>query len=110
MKNQNQTWRPPTDVYETDDHIIIKVEIAGMMQENFEITYYKKILSISGCRTDENSSIKSFHQLEIGYGEFLSTIEINIPIQVDQAEAIYKNGFLTLLLPKTKPKLIKIKE
>ena len=110
MKNQNQTGRPPTDVYESDDHIIIKVEIAGMLQENFEITYYKNILSISGCRTDENSSIKSFHQLEIGYGEFLSTIEINTPIQVDQAEAIYKNGFLTLLLPKTKPKSIKIKD
>jgi len=110
MKNQNQTWRPPTDVYESADHIIIKVEIAGMMQENFEITYYKNILSISGCRTDENSSIKSFHQLEIGYGEFLSTIELNIPIQVDQAEAIYKNGFLTLMLPKTKPKAIKIKD
>ena len=81
-----------------------------MVHENFEITYYKNILSISGCRTDENSSRKSFHQLEIGYGEFLSTIEINLPIQVDQAEAIYKNGFLILKLPKSKPKSIKIKD
>jgi HSP20 family protein len=110
MKNQSRNWRPPTDVYESDDHIIIKVEIAGMSQENFEITFYKNVLSISGCRTDENSSIRSFHQLEIGYGEFLSTIEINIPIQVDQAEAIYNNGFLILMLPKAKPKSIKIKE
>lgn len=110
MKNQNRNWRPPTDVYESDDHIIIKVEIAGMEQENFEITYYKNILSISGCRKDENSSRKSFHQLEIGYGEFLSTIEINLPIQVDLAEAIYKNGFLILKLPKSKPKSIKIKD
>jgi HSP20 family protein len=110
MKNQNRNWRPPTDVYESDDHIIIKVEIAGMVQENFEITYYKNILSISGCRTDENSAKKSFHQLEIGYGEFLSTIEINLPIQVEQAEALYKNGFLILKLPKSKPKSIKIKD
>ncbi len=110
MKNHNRNWRPPTDVYESEDHIIVKVEIAGMSQENFEITYYKNILSISGCRTDENSTIKSFHQLEIGYGEFQSTIEINIPIQIDQAEAIYKNGFLLLKLPKSKPKSIQVKE
>ncbi|HSM25848.1 MAG TPA: Hsp20/alpha crystallin family protein [Anaerolineaceae bacterium] len=108
--NHNRNWRPPTDVYESEEHIIIKVEIAGMSQEDFEITYFKNLLKITGCRTDENSSIKAFHQLEIGYGEFLSTIEINIPIQVDKAEATYKNGFLLLKLPKAQPKSIQIKE
>ena len=108
--NHNPNWRPPTDVYESEEHIIIKVEIAGMAQDDFEITFFKNLLKISGCRTDENSSIKAFHQLEIGYGEFLSTIEINIPIQVENAEATYKNGFLLLKLPKSLPKSIQIKE
>ena len=109
MVTNTRNWRPPTDVYESDDCIIIKVEIAGMSQEKFEITYFKNILSISGCRTDENLSGRSFHQLEIGYGEFLTTIEINIPVQVDLAVATYQNGFLIVKLPKSLPKSIQIK-
>ncbi len=108
MITNTRNWRPPTDVYESDEFIIVKVEVAGMAQENFEITFFKNILSISGCRSDENSSIKSFHQLEIGYGEFLTSIEINIPVQVDKADAIYKNGFLIIELPKSHPKTIHI--
>lgn len=108
MITNTRNWRPPTDVYESDDCIIIKVEIAGMSQEDFDITYFKNILSISGTRADENSTVKSFHQLEIGYGDFLTSIEIRIPVQVDEAEAIYQNGFLVIKLPKAKPKNISI--
>lgn len=109
MIMNTRNWRPPTDVYESDDCIIVKVEIAGMEQEKFEITYFKNTLNISGCRSDENSSIKAFHQLEIGYGEFLTSIEMSKPIQVDKSEAIYQNGFLIITLPKSQPKNILIK-
>lgn len=109
MITNTRNWRPPTDVYESDDCIIVKVEIAGMDQEKFKITYFKNTLNISGCRTDENSSIKAFHQLEIGYGDFSTSIEINMPIQVDKSEAIYQNGFLIISLPKSHPKNILIK-
>ena len=108
MITNTRNWRPPTDVYESDEFIIVKVEVAGMSQENFEITFYKNVLCISGCRSDENSSIKSFHQLEIGFGEFQTSIEINIPVQVDEADAEYNNGFLIIRLPKSHPKTIHI--
>ena len=109
MITHSRNWRPPTDVYETTDCLIVKVEIAGMSQENFDITFFKNTLSISGLRVDENSSIKAFHQLEIGYGEFLTSIEFNSPVQVEKAEAVYQNGFLIIKLPKTQPKSILIK-
>lgn len=109
MITNTRNWRPPTDVYESEDCIIVKVEIAGMAQDKFEITYFKNTLNISGCRSDEISTKKAFHQLEIGYGEFLTSIEINIPIQVDKAEANYQNGFLIINLPKSQPKNIQIK-
>jgi HSP20 family protein len=109
MITKTRNWRPPTDVYESDDCIIVKVEIAGMDQEKFDITYFKNTLNISGCRSDENSSIKAFHQLEIGYGEFLTSVEISVPIQDDKSEAIYQNGFLIISLPKSHPKNILIK-
>ncbi len=109
MITNTRNWRPPTDVYESEDCIIVKVEIAGMSQERFEITYYKNTLNISGCRSDEISTKKAFHQLEIGYGEFSTSIEINIAIQVDKAEANYQNGFLIIHLPKSQPRNIQIK-
>ncbi len=109
MVTNSGNWRPPTDVYESDNCIVVKVEIAGMSQDKFDITYFKNILSISGCRTDENLTGKSFHQLEIGYGDFQTSIEINSSIQVEKADATYQNGFLIIRLPKLKPKSIQVK-
>ncbi len=109
MIPNTRNWRPPTDVYESEDYIIVKVEIAGMSQEKFEITFFKNILNISGCRSDEIPTKKAFHQLEIGYGDFLTSIEINIPIEADKADASYHNGFLIIHLPKTQPRTIQIK-
>ncbi len=95
-------WRPPTDVYETSDQVVIKVEVAGMNPEAFEISFADRILQIRGNRADKQRKL-SYHCLEIEYGEFLSEVYLPGSYAVDRIEAQYENGFLTVTLPKVIP-------
>jgi HSP20 family protein len=100
-------YRPPTDVFETEDKIVVRVEIAGMHEGEFSVNFNKGLLQISGARP-EIPEKRAFHQMEIHFGEFLSEFEILTSINVDQIEAVYQDGFLRVSLPKALPKQIKI--
>lgn len=102
-------WRPPTDVFETDESIVVRVEIAGMRDEDFTIELDGRLLTIRGLRQDLIAR-RAYHQMEIRYGEF--SIELEVPAQVDvrQVEAIYDNGFLLVTLPKARPLQIRIED
>jgi HSP20 family protein len=100
-------WRPPTDMFETEDKIVVRVEIAGMHEGDFSVNFDQGILQISGIRP-EVSEKRAFHQMEIHFGEFLTEVEILIPIDLEKIDAVYQDGFLRVGLPKTLPKQIKI--
>ncbi|MAT44529.1 MAG: hypothetical protein CL609_19520 [Anaerolineaceae bacterium] len=109
IQNKNYNWHPPTDVYETQSELVIKVEIAGMEESHFDISIDKNVLIIRGIRIDTTSpERKAYHQVEIGFGEFTTQIEINIPLDHENSSAEYENGFLTIKIPKALPKQIKI--
>jgi HSP20 family protein len=94
-------WRPPTDVYETEEKIIVKMEIAGMRDEDLEVTVQDTLLLISGSRTDSPER-KAYHQMEIPFGRFSVGIELPARITTEKAAAEYMDGFLTIHLPKEK--------
>lgn len=98
------SWRPPTDVFETEDQVVIKVEVAGMTPDGFEISFAERILQIRGNREDKQRKL-SYHCLEVQYGEFLSEVYLPGKYNEDKIEAQYENGFLTLNLPKAPPEL-----
>lgn len=98
-------WRPPTDIFETDDEFIVRVEIAGMREDNFLIELNARTLIIRGLRQDI-SERRAYHQVEIRYGEFMIEIDLPAPIVAQSVEADYVAGFLQIRLPKARPKLI----
>lgn len=102
-------FHPPTDVLETDDKLIVRIEIAGLESDNFSINFDQHILSIDGNRRDLLSK-RAFHQMEVPFGEFSSVIEINIPIFLDGIIAEYLDGFLTIEMPKLKPTTIPVED
>jgi HSP20 family protein len=102
-------WRPPTDIYETKDAIIVRIEIAGMRDSDFSITLSDHTLSVEGIRTNIDDRT-TYHQMEIRFGEFLSEINILWPVDAKSVEAEYKDGFLRLVLPKTKPHKVEIEK
>ena len=92
-------WRHPTDAYETDRHVVVKVEIAGMKADDFTISFADRLLVISGERHDPVGKI-SYQNMEIPYGEFRTEVRIGWPLEQNQIEATYENGFLYVRLPK----------
>ena len=103
----SRRWRPPTDVFETEDAIIVRVEIAGMRDADFSVSLQDRLLVIQGTRSDQ-SERQAFHQMEIRFGEFSTEVELHWPVISDEVEAVYRDGFLTLVLPKAKPRVIEI--
>jgi HSP20 family protein len=96
---RSTTWSPPTDVYETEENCVIKVEVAGMRDEDFEVGFEKNILMILGHRPDRNEK-RAYHQMEIRFGHFEIAVEIPVVIDIEKAIAEYKDGFLIIMLPK----------
>ena len=100
-------WNPPTDAYETEDTYIVRMEIAGMREDDFEVTLENDTLLISGSRADLPER-RAYHQMEIRFGKFATAIGVPGPVNVEKALAEYKDGFLTIVLPKSKPNQIKV--
>ncbi len=93
-------WVPNTDVYVTDNGLVVKVELAGMRSEHLEITVEGNRLRISGNRPDGCRATKcSFLMMEINYGPFESLLEVPSGYDLTQAKAAYLNGFLRIDVP-----------
>jgi HSP20 family molecular chaperone IbpA len=104
---QHKIWRPPTDVYETDTCIVVKVEIAGMAESDFVIALESRRLIISGVRHDPAAKV-GYQQMEILYGHFETDVHVPRAIDEDGIEATYQNGFLSVTLPKAQPRQVPI--
>ncbi len=93
-------WVPNTDVYATDNGLVIKVELAGMRSEHLEITVEGNRLRIAGNRPDGCRAAKcNFLVMEINYGPFESVLEVPPGYDLSQAKAAYLNGFLRIDVP-----------
>jgi HSP20 family protein len=100
---RSSVWNPPTDVYETEENWVIKVEIAGMRDEDFDVAFENNILMISGYRSDLNER-RAYHQMEIRFGRFEIAVELPATLNMEKATAEYKDGFLIIVLPKSNTK------
>jgi HSP20 family protein len=104
---RSSVWAPPTDVYETDDTYVVKVEIAGMRDEDFDVAFENNTLWISGYRPDLNER-RAYHQMEIRFGRFELAVEISVPVDFENGSAEYKDGFLMIVFPKSNKKQEKV--
>jgi len=96
---RSHVWSPPTDQYETEDAYVVRVEIAGMREDDFEVSLENNTLFISGSRPDFPER-RAYQQMEIRFGKFATALGLPGPVNIEQARAEYKNGFLTVILPK----------
>lgn len=105
-------WAPRADIAETDLDFTIKVEVPEIKREDIKITIDNGALNISGERKQvkEDKNVK-YHRMERHYGSFMRSFSLPDNVAEEQIEANFKEGVLTLHLPKTeksKPKQIEI--
>jgi len=95
---------PPTDVYETEQEVIILMEIAGIADEEVELELEGATLSISGERKPvPGRPDRVYSQMEICDGHFRRDILLPAEVNADEAKAVYKDGMLEIVLPKAGP-------
>ena len=105
-----QVWRLPLDAYVTAEEIIVLANMPGVKPEAVEITIEGDTLTIRGERPAPIENVNYVMQ-ERSFGKFQRTLNINIPVDANRAEARYDNGLLTLVIPKAeaaKPKVIQV--
>jgi HSP20 family protein len=110
---ENASWMPLTDIIETKDNYIFKLDIPGVKKEDVKISFVNGTLSISGERKQEKESKDSkLHRIERTYGGYYRSFTLPQQIKEDKIEAEFKDGALTITVPKSeeaKPKEIEIK-
>ncbi|MCS6909059.1 MAG: Hsp20/alpha crystallin family protein [Anaerolineales bacterium] len=106
---RSHAWRPPTDIYETETAIVVQVELAGMRRENISIELQDRRLMIAGIRPHDRSVPRSYHQIEINFGEFRVDVELPTAVATAEIQAEYEDGFLRITLPKLQPRRLEIR-
>jgi len=102
LDRSSHLWRPPTDVYETEEQLVVQVEIPGVEPADFSVSLNERRLSISGARVDPGPERRAYHQMEVHFGEFRSEVDLPGPIDESNIQVEYSDGFLRLILPKLK--------
>ncbi|MFH0793143.1 MAG: Hsp20/alpha crystallin family protein, partial [bacterium] len=95
-------WNPPTDIYETDAEVVIKMEVAGVRKEELSVSVEADLLIIRGKRDEPPPAKKrNYHLMEIHYGPFERVFRISDRLLVEKIKARYKEGFLLIGIPKS---------
>ena len=110
---ENAVWSPMTDIYEDKDDYKIKADLPGIKKEDVKISYSDGKLNISGEREQEEETKDTrCHRVERTFGKYYRSFTLPKEIKEDKIKADFKNGQLTVSIPKAeevKPKEIAIK-
>jgi len=105
-------WTPAFDVYEEKDNFIVKAELPGMKREDINVSLQDGNLIISGERRSETKSENAeAYRAERYFGKFQRSVALPTLVAADKVKAQYKDGVLTVTLPKSeeaKPKQIEV--
>ena len=108
---QERKLRLPLDVYTTPEEIMISASLPGLTPDQVDIAIEGDTLTIRGELQQPLENVNYLFQERV-HGTFSRTLTLNVPVEAENAEAVFENGVLTLTLPKaeeTKPKVIKVK-
>ena len=96
-------WSPAIDVYDQNDRILVKAELPGIDKKNVKVSVDGDILTIRGkTKKAQEVKEKDYYYSERAYGSFYRTLPLPVAVEKEKVKASYKDGILTIELPKTK--------
>ena len=108
----SRPWAPAVDIYETENDLVLKADVPDVDLKDIDVRVENQTLTISGERKfEQERTDKGYHRLERSYGHFQRSFAVPNTFDTDNIAASYKNGVLTVALPKkaaAKPRQIKI--
>jgi HSP20 family protein len=94
-------WTPPADLYETDDEVVVCVELPGVPRDAFDLRVADNTLILEGQRPPEKGAgDEAYHRVERSYGPFNRRFSLPAAVNVDKVAASYERGVLEVRLPK----------
>ena len=95
-------WRPAVDIHETETQIVVKAEVPGMERDGIELGLENNVLTLKGDRRfEKDTTEENYHRIERAYGSFSRSFSIPSVVDENKISADYKEGVLTISLPKT---------
>jgi len=105
-------WTPDVDIYETENELVLKADLPDVKLEDIDVRVENQVLTLKGERRFEKEETnKGYHRIERSYGLFTRSFAIPPTVEADKVSAGYKNGVLTVALPKkeaAKPRQVKV--
>jgi len=99
---------PSIDLYETEDDLICKAEIPGLNPEDLDVSITNEILTIKGEMKKEFAQEReNYHRMERRYESFSRSIQLPSRVMIEDVEATYREGVVTIIMPKCKPEITK---
>jgi HSP20 family protein len=109
---RQESWLPAVDVFDTQDAVVLKAELAGMKPDDIQIEVEDNVLTIKGERKfEEKVDEERYYRVERRFGTFQRSLALPQGVKADQIEAAYDEGILTVTVPKAeqeKPKRIEV--
>jgi len=110
----SRPWSPPVDIMETENELTVKADLPDVRLTDIDVRVENQTLSIKGERRfEENSTGKGYHRIERSYGRFTRSFAVPNSVDTEKVSADYKDGVLTVSLPKkeaAKARQVKVEE
>ena len=110
----SRPWSPAVDIVETENELVVKADLPDVKLEDIGVHVENQTLTIQGERKfAAEEAAKGYHRIERGYGNFVRSFGVPSTVDTEHVEADYKNGVLTVKLPKkaaAKPRQVKINQ
>jgi len=107
-----RVWAPTVDMHETKDELVVTADLPGLNEKDVHLSITGDLLTLKGERRwDHEAKEDNHHRSERWFGKFERTLQLPVPVQADKVKAGYRDGVLTVSLPKTeevRPKEIRI--
>ena len=104
-----RVWAPAVDMYETKDELVVTAELPGLNEKDIHLSISGDVLTLRGERTwNQEVKQESYYRGERWFGKFERSVPLPMPVQADKVSASYRDGVLTVKLPKVEE--IKAKE
>lgn len=111
-ENSGRVWRPTVDLFETQEALVLRLDLPGVDRESLDVQLTDDELVVKGERKWVAEERGTCVHSERPYGQFQRAFKVGLPVQHDRVEASYKDGVLTVLVPKAetaRPRKIAVK-
>lgn len=95
-------WAPRLDLSETKDALVVKVEVPAIDPKDIQLSIMEGVLTVTGEKKEEKEDKdEKYYRVERTYGSFSRSVRLPAPVDEAKVAATFKNGLLTVTLPKT---------